>query len=411
MSLPLDGIKVVDVSQVAAVPMAARMLADLGADVIHVENPLTGDSFRGLLAGMTTGLQSDINYVWELYNRNKKSVTIDLKQPDGQKILHRILKASDVFLTNLRPFELDKFNLNYASLKKVNPKLVCGFLNGFGKEGPEKNIPGYDHTGYWARSGIPSRLRTLTKSLQRPGTLLPAFMPSFGDHMAAMILYGGVMTALYNRTKTGAGDEVYASLYQAGVYQQSFDFAGTLAARQEHEDVDVESDERSPLVGQYLTKDGRWLLLSVLNSERYAFKIYEAIGRKELIDDPLFQPPEPLSENFAALRKILKAEFKRKTLKQWRILLDEASIPYAPVQTHLEVVNDPQARVNGFFITYDHPEHGSIEGVATPINIGKARNKVRMPAPEFSEHTDEVLLENGYSMEELIEFKGQGVIF
>ncbi|MEE8400385.1 MAG: CoA transferase, partial [Desulfobacterales bacterium] len=268
MSLPLEGIKVVDVSQVAAVPMAARMLADLGADVIHVENPITGDSFRDLLAGMTTGLQSDINYVWELYNRNKKSVTIDLKQPEGKKIIHRILKGSDVLITNLRPFELEKFDLTYGFLKELNPKLVCGYLNGFGKEGTEKNIPGYDHTGYWARSGIPSRLRTLTKSLQAPGVLLPAFMPSFGDHMAAMILYGGVMTALYNRTNTGVGDEVYASLYQAGVYQQSFDYAGTLATRQEHEDVDVESDERSPLVAQYLTKDGRWLLLSVLNSER-----------------------------------------------------------------------------------------------------------------------------------------------
>lgn len=411
MTLPLEGIAVVDVSQVAAVPMAARMLADLGADVIHVENPTTGDSFRSLLEGMTTGLQSDINYVWELYNRNKKSVTIDLKQTEGQEILHRILEGSDVFLTNLRPFELESFDLTYDFLKGLNPKLVCGYLNGYGRQGLEKNLPGYDHTGYWARSGIPYRLKTLTKCLQAPGTLLPAFMPSFGDHMAAMILYGGIMTALYRREKTGVGDEVYASLYQAGVYQQSFDMAGTLAAGEEHENVDVESDERSPLVGQYMTKDGRWVLLSILNSERYAFKVYDVIGRKELKDDPRFVPLETLADNFGELRRILKAEFKRKTLAEWRMLLDEASIPYAPVQTHLEVVSDPQARANGFFVAYDHPEHGSIEGVATPINIGKDPVDVRMPAPEFSEHTDGVLLEAGYSMDELVELKAQGIIF
>ena len=229
--------------------------------------------------------------------------------------------------------------------------------------------------------------------------------------MTAMILYGGIMTALYNREKTGNGDEVHASLFQAGVYQQSFDMAGTLATREEHEDIDIESDERNPLVSQYLTKDGRWLLLSILDTERYALKIYDVINRKELKDDPRFQPPEPLSEHFGALRKILKMEFKRKTLAEWKRLLTEASIPFAPIQTHLEVINDPQARANDFFVAYDHPEHGHIEGVATPINIGKTQKKVRMPAPEFSEHTDEVLLEAGYSMDELIEFKTRGIIF
>lgn len=411
MALPLEGIRVVDLSQVAATPMAARMMADLGADVIHVENPITGDSFRSLLAGFTTGLQSDFNYVWELYNRNKKSVTIDLKQDDGQKILHRILKTSDVFLTNLRPFELEKYNLTYATLKELNPRLVCGYLNGYGREGREKDLPAYDHTGFWARSGIPYRLKSLTTALQAPGTMLPAFFPSFGDHMAAMVLYAGVVTALYRRGETGTGDEVYASLYEAGVYQQSFDLAGALVAGKVLEDVDIESDERNPLAGQYLTKDGRWLLLCALNTQRYAPRVYEAIGRKELLDDPLFEAPEPLSENFGKLRKILKAEFRRKTLAQWRPVLDEASIPYAPVQTHLEVVNDPQARANGFFVAYDHPEHGPMEGVATPVKIGREPAKVRMPAPEFSEHTDEVLLETGYSMDELVEFKAQGVIF
>jgi len=391
--------------------MAARMLADLGADVTHIENPVTGDSFRTVQEQSKSILQSDVNYVWELYNRNKKSVTIDLKEPDGQDISHRLLETADVLLTNLRPFELEKFRLTYEHLKELNPRLVCGYLNGYGREGEEKNLPGYDHTGYWARSGIPYRLKTLTLSLQAPGTMLPAFMPSFGDHMAAMILYSGVMTALYQRVQTGVGDEVYANLFQAGVYQQSFDFAGTLAARKAHEDIDVGTEDRSPLIGQYLTKDDRWILLSILNSERYALKVYDVIGRGDLKDDPQFQPPEPLLDHYGELRSILTAEFRRKTLAEWRALLDEAGIPYAPVQSHLEVIDDPQARANGFFVEYDHPEHGKVENVATPIDIGRQPQKVRMPAPEFSEHTDEVLLEAGYSMEELIEFKGRGIVF
>jgi crotonobetainyl-CoA:carnitine CoA-transferase CaiB-like acyl-CoA transferase len=411
MSLPLSGIKIVDVSQVAAVPMTARILADFGADVIHVENTITGDLFRWVLAGMETGLQSDVNYIWENYNRNKKSVTIDLTQKDGQAILHKILESSDVFLTNLRPFELKKFDLEYERLREINPRLICGLLNGFGQKGDEKDMPAFDHTGYWARSGIPHRLRSLTVKLQEPDAMLPAFVPSFGDHMAAMILVSGIMMALYNREKSGQGEEVHTSLFQAGVYQQALDLSGSLVTGQDCVPISSEEDIPNPLYYQYQTKDNRWMLFSVLNFDRYAGKVFTAIGRKDLMDDPRFNTLEQLGANKLVLMDLLKGVFEEKTLEEWKPILTAAEIPFAPVQTHKEVVNDPQARANDFFIAYDHPDHGRVEGVANPINLSSCPEKVRMPAPEFSEHTEEVLLENGYTWEDISAFKEKGVVF
>ncbi|MBW1911716.1 MAG: CoA transferase [Deltaproteobacteria bacterium] len=411
MTLPLSGIRVVDVSQVAAVPMTARILADFGADVIHVENTITGDLFRWVLAGMETGIKSDVNYIWENYNRNKKSIAIDLSKEAGQKILHKILEKSDIFLTNMRPFELKKFNLEYEQLNNINARLICGFLNGFGKEGNEKNMPAFDHTGYWARSGIPHRLKSLTAKLQEPNAMLPAFVPSFGDHMAAMILVSGIMIALYNREKTGKGEEVHTSLFQAGVYQQAFDLSGSLVNGQDCVTLSSDEDWPNPLYWQYQTKDNRWLLFSVLNIDRYAEKVFKAIGREDLLDDPRFNTLEQLNANKLILMDLLKQIFMKKTLKEWKPLLTAAEVPYSPVQTHAEVINDPQARANDFFISYDHPDHGCVEGVANPIKLSHYPENVRMPAPAFSEHTDEVLLENGFSLEEITAFKEKDVIF
>ena len=151
MAQALEGIKVVDVSQVAAVPIAARHLADFGADVLHIENPTTGDSWRVYQAGQGTGragVPSDINYNWENYNRNKRSVTVDITQEAGQKVTHRFVEQADVFLTNLRPYELERYNMQYDTLKQINPRIIFGALTGFGKKGPEKDAPAYDTTAF-----------------------------------------------------------------------------------------------------------------------------------------------------------------------------------------------------------------------------------------------------------------------
>jgi crotonobetainyl-CoA:carnitine CoA-transferase CaiB-like acyl-CoA transferase len=412
MAPVLEGIKVIDVSQVAAVPMTARIMADFGADVIHVEHPRMGDQFRAVLDGMgsTSGIVSDINYVWEHYNRNKKGITLDLSQNEGLEILNKMLETADVFLSNLRPYELEKFSLEYDALKKLNPRLVAGYLTGYGMKGPGRNAPAYDHTAYWARSGIPHRLISLTPALQNPGAHPPAFLPAFGDHMAGMSLACGVMMALFRRERTGQGEEVNVSLFHAGAYQLSFDVAGALATGNDCLKRTSTKDTPNALIGQYQTKDGRWILFCFLRPDRYWANLCQAMGREDLVHDPRFASLELMTKNRVAMIEILDEVFLSKTLDEWRPLLDEAELPWAPVQNLLEVVNDPQARANDFWVAYDHPEYGRIEGVTCPIKLGQEPDPVRMPAPEFSQHTEEILLECGYTWEDIVRFKDNGVI-
>jgi len=400
MVSPLEGVKVVDVSQVAAMPIAGRILADFGADVIHVENPSTGDVFR-----------HDGDEIWENFNRNKKGMTLDLKQDRGQEILHRLLETADILLTNLRPYEQERYHLTYGELKDLNPRLICTYLTGYGKEGPEKNMPGFDHTGFWARSGVSHRVRSLAPVLQAPGTILPAFFNAFGDTATGMILVAGVMMALYNRERTGEGDEVTTSLFQAGIYQQTYDIGRSLVTGADCETIDRNAVRSNPFFNQYLTKDQRLLLLSGTNAERYAPKYLEAIGRPDLAGDPRFETTEKILDHHAEIKQILRDAFKDRTLAEWRPLLDEAVAPYSPIQTYLEALADPQAEANSFFVSYDRGQRGEFRGVASPISLRNGPSQVKRPAPVFSEHTEEILLDSGYTMDEIMALKAEGVVF
>lgn len=394
MALALEGIKVVDVSQVAAVPMAARLLADFGADVIKVENPATGDFFRGYSPG-----------VWENFNRNKRGMTLDLSLELGQAVLYRLVEEADVFLTNMRPFELKKFNLGYDTLSRLNPGLIYCALTGYGKKGPEKDSPAYDHTAYWARAGIPYRI----PAPQMPLSVGPG---AFGDNVAALGLAYGVMTALFMRQKTGEGQEVDLSLFHTSVYQLSFSMASALFAGPDYRELKYNSRDDFPnaLTLPYQTKDGKWLLILVLHPDRYWAGFCRAIERKDLEHDPRFETLELKTENHADLMHILDEVFLSKTLAEWKPRLDEAGLPWAPFQNLAEVINDPQARANDFFVSYDHPAHGRIELVANPVKLSQSPETIRMAAPEFSQHTEEVLLEHGYTWEDIEKFKQQRII-
>jgi crotonobetainyl-CoA:carnitine CoA-transferase CaiB-like acyl-CoA transferase len=425
MSSALDGIKVIDVSQVAAVPMAARHLADFGADVLHIENPVTGDSWRIYQAGQDTGragAPSEINYNWENFNRNKRSVTINIALKGGQAVIYKLIEQADVFLTNLRPFELKRYNLEYKTLSKLNPRLVYAGLTGFGKKGPEKDAPAYDATAYWSRSGIPYMFT-------RPGMTQPGFRPAFGDNMAGMALAYGIMTSLYVREKTGKGQEVDVALFHAGLYQLGFDIAGALATGLDYNDWGHEpspevvaaaeagfapakafyrSKAPNPLSGRYTTKDDRIITIVALQPDRYWGMFCRALGLPELENDPRFNTIQGREENNAILYPILDEAFAGKTLEEWKPLLE--GIPYAVHQNLHEVINDPQARANDFFVAYDHPTYGRLEAVANPVILSETPATIRMAAPEFGQHTEEVLLEYGYTWEDIAQFKDKGII-
>ena len=389
------------------------------------DSPKTGDSWRIYQAGQDTGragAPSEINYNWENFNRNKRSVTVDISQKGGQEVLYKFVKEADVFLTNLRPFELKRYNLEYDTLNKQNPRLIYAALTGFGKKGAEKDAPAYDATAYWTRSGIPHMFTRL-------GMPQSGFRPAFGDNVAGLALAYGVMTSLYVREKTGKGQEVGVALLHAGLYQLSFDIAGALATGLDYEDwredppPDIvaaaeaglaparafyRSKAPNPLAGRYTTKDNRVITFVALQPDRYWGKFCRALGLVELEDDPRFNTIEGREENNGILYPILDEAFAGRTLDEWKPLLE--GIPYAVHQSLREVINDPQARANDFFTAYDHPTHGRLEVLANPVMLSETPATMRMAAPELGQHTEEVLLEYGYTWEDIARLKEQGII-
>ncbi len=426
MDRALEGIKVIDISQVAAVPMCARHLADFGADVIHVERPDTGDSWRfsqDNYAVAMKGAPSSISYMWEVYNRNKRSITLDLKQESGKGILHHLIEGADVLLTNLRSFEIERFGLEYADLSRTTPRIICGTLNAFGTSGPEKDLPGYDVHAYWCRSGIAS-------AFSLPGAPVVGFRPGFGDNVAALALAYGVMMALFVRERTGVGQGIHVSLLHTGMYQISYDIAGALVTGLDFADwrespppeavtqsqMAIDGIRRfyaekllNPLEYTYTTRDSRRICIVSLQPDRYWKTFCLAIGREDLANDPSYQTVEGRAAHCTALVETIWETFATKTLAEWLPLL-EGNIPFAVVQTVKEAANDPQARASGCFVSYDHPKYGRIENLASPISLSKTPADVRMPAPENGQHTEEVLLEAGYSREDIARFKEQKVI-
>lgn len=436
MELALDGIKVVDVSQVVAVPIGARHLADFGAEVIHIEHPQRGDFWRSHQAGQGggNGVPSNVNYNWETFNRNKKSVALDLSTEHGREIMYKLVEQADVFVTNLRLFERDKFGLEYDTLSRLNPRLIYGSITGLGKKGPERNSPSFDQTVHWFRAGV-------THMLTPPGASAIGFRAGFGDTVAGLGLFAAVMTALYVRERTGVGQEVELSLLHTGMYQLSFDISGALITGMDMRDVTPgqldEEDPRvkryrqlvadsqaafnrlqdfmkesipNPLVIAHTTRDDRIIHLNVLQPDRYWARMCQAIGRPDLEHDTRFENHEARLENHEALYAIIRDAFKSRPFEEWKSRLADAGIPFGAQQKLSEVVRDPQARANDYFVPFDHPTYGRIEVLANPLNLSKTPSSIRLPAPEFGQHTEEVLLGLGYTWEDIAGLKQQQVI-
>ena len=404
MTFNLEGIKIIQTAAMAAGPMAGRLLADWGADVICIEHiARQGQTGRRNISRSANKrfIASDINYGAQNTSRNKRSVNLDLSSDAGQAIIYRLLETSDVLLTNFRARELEKFKLEYETLSKLNPGLICAHLTGYGMKGPEKNTPGYGPMASDARAG-------LLYLLQVPGAEPVQFPVAFADYITGMALALGIMTALYVREKSGVGQEVNASLFNTGVWAVSNDLAGTLVTGHDRQALS-RRDTGSPLMNIYQTKDSRWLYISVGEGSQWS-NFCRAIEMEELEHDSRFQSPELRIENHLILYDIMKDAFLTKTLAEWKPRFDKAILPWAPLQTLSEVINDPQARANDFFIPLDHPKHGRIEVVANPIRLSKTLEKIRMPAPEPGQHTDEVLSEIGYTGEDIARFRERDVI-
>ncbi len=405
MASGLQGIKVVETASVIAGPMAGRLLADWGADVIHIDLPVRraraqvrqSPSDGAMLAG-SKAIVSDIDYGAQNHNRNKRGMTLDLSHERGQEIIYKLLEKADVFLSNFRQRELVKFKLEYDTLSQLNPGLIYANLTGYGRKGPDREKPAYEPTAYFCRTGI------------FHVTPMPATQPiGFGDYITGLTLAYGILTALLIRERTGIGQEVDASLFNSGVFAISWDIAGALVTGKDRQPGE-RKDVTQALNNSYQTKDGRWLRVAVNQPDIYWSRFCKAVERENLEHDPRFASSQAMIENHEALFHVLEEVFLTRTLEEWKPRLTEAGLPWDPVQTLPEVINDPQARANDLFVPLDHPTYGRLEVVSNPIKLSKTPETIRMPAPELDQDTEEVLSELGYTGQDIEQLREQGVI-
>lgn len=404
MSGVLEGIKVLSMGLVVAAPAASAWLADWGAEVIKIE-PLTGDTFRGVNSRGRTTMVFELNgvtvgWAFQLMNRNKKSLAVDLKTDSGREILYKLVKKADVFLSNYKSEALSNLKLDYASLSKINPGIIYAGITGYGTVGPDKNEPGYDVTAAWARSGV-------MYQLGEPGSIPSPQRPGQMDTVAAAHAVAGITAALLNRERTGKGQEVELSLFHSGVWTLSVDTQGALVGKTQPKIT--RSMVQNPLWNSYRTKDDRWIQLGMLQPDPYWPGFCRAIGKPELENDPRFNSILVRRENCKELINIIGEVFATKTMAGWEKLFKENNVIYGRVQNMVEVTIDPQAIANDFFVEMEHPA-GKMKVVSSPVKFYQNPGRVRGPAPELGQHNEEILLALDYSWDDIARLKEQGAI-
>ncbi|HEX4018920.1 MAG TPA: CoA transferase [Frankiaceae bacterium] len=392
-----QGVRVIELAQWVFVPVAGAMLADWGADVIKVEHP-DGDGYRQLvIPGSGT---STVNYSMEMANRNKRSVAINLKSPDGRAALLRLLESADVFLTNFLPSVLERLGLGADEIRALNPRLIYARGHGYGTRGPDADTPAYDSTAFWARGAIEETLAPLG---------LPEPLPqrgAVGDRYAATHLAFGIAGALFRRDRTGEGCTVDVSLLSTALWMISSDVLASLqgAFRQSPELGRPRVTLPNPLAANYRCGDGRWLTMCCLQPDKYWADVCAILERPDLLADARFIDMKSRAEHSGVLVAELEATFARRPMDGWRRELDDARIPWAPFQTVDELVDDPQIIANGYIGTV---EREGAEPFPLPAGVVQFDEKSAAlhAAPGLGEHTDEVLMSLGYSWDEVVELK------
>lgn len=394
------GLKVIDAASFIAAPAAATILADFGAEVIKVEPTGEGDAYRAI--SFQPGMpKSDTNFCWTVDGRNKRSLALDLKRPEAQKILHRLVAGADVFITNYPPPARRRLGIAYAQVSHINARLIYASLTAYGEHGAEADKPGFDSTAWWARSGMMDQVRPDAQSLPARS------IPGMGDHPTALALYGAIVTALYRRERTGKGAYVGSSLMASGVWANAcFVQAGLDGAR--FVPRPPRSAALNALSNHYRCRDDRWLILSIspAQDEKSWPLFTQTIGRPELARDALFVDRRTRLRNARALTALLDELFLQGDALEWMRLLEAKGFIVALVARASEALDDRQMHDNGAIV----PLQGGGYTVSSPLWIDGAAKAPATPAPDVGEHGDAILREHGLAPDEISRLRADGVI-
>jgi len=397
----LDGYRVIELGMWVAGPGAGAVLADWGADVIKVETPL-GDPMRRLFKLLAGHGQTE-SPPFDLDNRGKRSVVIDLAQPEGVEIVRRLLRDADVFLTNLRPEAVERLGLGPDELLAEFPRLVYASVSGYGLEGPEVGRAGYDVGAFWARSGI--------ASLMAPdGIAPPGIRSGMGDHITGMTTVAGILAALLERERSGRGQLVEASLLRTGIYTVGWDL-GIQMRFGKIGSVRPRTTEMNPMCNCYAAGDGRWFWLLGVEADRLWPKLCEAVDRADLLTDERFSTARSRRHEASTLVELLDGVFARFTRDELTDRFDRHDVWWAPVNTPAEVLTDPQVIAAGAFVDVPEGEGAPAHrAVATPITFHRTGTPPVGSVPGLGQHTEDVLHAAGFDAADLERFRAAGAI-
>jgi crotonobetainyl-CoA:carnitine CoA-transferase CaiB-like acyl-CoA transferase len=391
-----DGLKVIDCASFIAGPAAATVMSDFGAEVVKIEPPGTGDPYRRRAIPLP---ERPLNPGFILDGRNKKSLALDLRRAQGQAVLYRLVKDADVFITNYPPPVRQRLKIAYDDLAPLNDRLIYASFTGYGETGPEADKPGFDATAWWARTGL--------MHLVRAGEhVAPArSLPGMGDHPSAMGTYGAIVTALYQRERTGKGNYVSSSLLANGLWANGCSIQAALCG-----DRVVPQPPREAALNalrlHYRCRDGRWLLLSIASDEWRWDKLKACLGA-DILDAPRFATVMAREAHAPELVRILDDIFATRDLAEWRRRLDDAGIIFGIVAEVGDIATDEQALAAGHLRPFADADGMTVN---SPIEIAGQTKLTPRRAPAVGEHSEEVLRAAGYSDGEIAAFRAEKII-
>jgi crotonobetainyl-CoA:carnitine CoA-transferase CaiB-like acyl-CoA transferase len=400
----LDGVKIIGFEQVVGVPAATAVLADWGADVIKIE-PTWGDWQRDLVRFNRGPLQlhmekGDIELHFEFLNRSKRSVVLNLGTERGRDVLYRLLEKADIFITNYSMDVLKKYKLDYISLKDKYPGLIHSILTGYGSKGPKANDRGYDYVAAWSYGGLMDLVSA------GPDNPPPISRPGMMDIVASAHITSGLLAALYYKQKTGKGQGLELSLYHTAAWTLGLDIQTALYGHPQ-----PKWDRKrapNPIYTSYRCKD-RWCMMCHPTQE-YWPPFCKAIGKTEWINDPRYATMESREQHAEELVALLDEIMASRTWAEWEKEFRVNDLIASGNQTIAEILKDEQAIENNFYTNIEHPIAGTARLLNSPAQFSETPAKIRWAAPQLGAHTEEVLLEEGYSWKDLEKLKEEGVI-